>query len=635
MKKQKRHLGHFTSYRYLLRLVTSCIAFLLIPCVLMLYSNMRHSYYKMREESASYYLSLTQNFADLFVNELNELIRISTQINYDSRISGKEAYALAPEYLMQNPYFFSEAADAVSLYSASASHMLLGVYYPDQDWLITNAHKYSAASFLSDCLEIHDDAIASQIQALLMETARNPDSKIHMYSLFSQNHYPQSLLVTVSTYLGNSHSPSVLLYQLDRYSLPTRLLISAEAEELQFGIYDGATRELLLASGEKNVELCECALSLDPSGGQTGVISSLVHEGRDYTVFTIYDETLDYYYAAISPYDKVYHSGLQYFHTMQFVLGGSIVLLLVLLMLSIFISYKPVYFLFRKLTPHTGEEKLDEINTISTAIDTMTDELNELNNLLKDYFLENILCGKPVSDALCRRIGIDDHSGKYRVYALSRINLNTEERAFLVGDIKTRFQTSCFITDILMENITVVICLLPEEAPFGLTGYLKEKLSESHPEAILREGSTVDSVNTLRESWLSCRPEEAGGNDAQQQRGKNTAVSEKTAQLAQDILAYLQKNFCDPALNQASVADHFSISIYTLSRLFKNQFGFGFAEFISSQRVEYARQLLLTTDCTISQIAQMVGLPNANYFSKLFKASTGVSPSKYRDSLEH
>ena len=30
-------------------------------------------------------------------------------------------YALAPEYLMQNPYFFSEAADAVSLYSASAA----------------------------------------------------------------------------------------------------------------------------------------------------------------------------------------------------------------------------------------------------------------------------------------------------------------------------------------------------------------------------------------------------------------------------------------------------------------------------------------------------------------------------------
>lgn len=634
MEKQKRHLGHFTSYRYLLRLVSTCIAFLLIPCVLMLYSTMHHSYQKLREESASYYLSLTKNFSGLFINELNDLIRVSTQMNYDSRNSSKEAHALEPEYLMQSPYFFSEASNAISLYSSNANNTLLGVYYPDQDWLITNAHKYCAASFVSDYLEIHDTVISSQIQALLTETARNSDKKIHMYSLFTQNHYPQSLLVTVSTNLGNSHSPSVLLYQLDRFSLPTRFLISAESGNLQFGIYDGTTKELLLTSGQKNLELSECTLSFDPASGQTGLISSLVHEDRDYTVFTIYDETLDYYYAAVSPYDEVYHSGLQYFHTMQFVLGGSIVLLLVLLMLSIFINYKPVYFLFRKLNPHTGKEKLDEINTISMAIDTMTDELNELNNLLKDYFLENILSGKQVSDALCRRLGIDTHAGKYRVYTLSRINLNTEERTSLVGDIRVRFQTSSFITDILMQNITVIICLLPEETPPGLTGYIQKRLSESHPEAILREGSTVDSINTLRESWLSCRPDEDDGKYPEQQKGKSTPVSQKTAQLAQDILEYLQENFCNPALNQASVADHFSISIYTLSRLFKNQFGFGFAEFISSQRVEYARQLLLTTDCTISQIAQMVGLPNANYFSKLFKASTGISPSKYRNSLE-
>ena len=114
------------------------------------------------------------------------------------------------------------------------------------------------------------------------------------------------------------------------------------------------------------------------------------------------------------------------------------------------------------------------------------------------------------------------------------------------------------------------------------------------------------------------------------QDAKNTQLAEKTTQFSQEILHYLQQNFCDPNLSQTTVADHFQISTYTLSRLFKSQFGFGFTEFISGQRMEAAKQLLLTTDDPIGEIAAQVGLPNLNYFSRLFKSTYGVSPSQYR-----
>ena len=78
------------------------------------------------------------------------------------------------------------------------------------------------------------------------------------------------------------------------------------------------------------------------------------------------------------------------------------------------------------------------------------------------------------------------------------------------------------------------------------------------------------------------------------------------------------------------MADHFGISTYSLSRLFKNHVGVGFSEYVTAKRLEAARELLLTTDESVGQIAAAVGIPNANSFSRLFKANVGLTPVKFR-----
>lgn len=626
--KISRHIKQFFSHRYLVQLIATCIVFLLIPCVLALYFTMYHSYQKLQVESQEYYMTSAKNYFDCFMDEINSMITLSNQISSDSRIIDRPAYALRPNLIGKSPYYFSEAAEGISFYHNNVSSALTAIYYPQEDWLITYSHKYTARSYVENVLQIADSKSTDEICAFL---SNDTEEKVSMYSLYPQNIDSGFLLMRVSTYVGSGKAPAVLLYRLDESYLQTSFLASVKSVDLQFSVFDGESGELLLSSGSRNAELSSDSFDFDPTEMKQGKSYSIDQGGQKYTCFFIYNETMNFYYGVIGPYDAIYCTSLSYFKTMQFVIGGSILVLLMLLVILIYINYRPIYALMQKVRPHTRDS---DLLTISTAIDSMTDELNELNVLLKDYLLENILRGRPINETLTNRLGIAKHQGDYRVYALSGISLNTEERTTLTEKLLGSFAVPSFITDILIQNITVIICLIPKNDGTGTTAYLRAWLSDRHPEAVFYEGSIVTSINQLQESYLACGildKAESGKTELQKrQEARNAQAAEKAAQLAQEILKYLQENFCDPCLSQTTIADLFHISTYTLSRLFKDQFGIGFAEFISGRRMEYAKQLLLTTDAQVGEIAVRVGLPNLNYFSRLFKTTTGVSPTKYR-----
>ena len=103
--------------------------------------------------------------------------------------------------------------------------------------------------------------------------------------------------------------------------------------------------------------------------------------------------------------------------------------------------------------------------------------------------------------------------------------------------------------------------------------------------------------------------------------------------LKEDILTYVNQNYLDNSLSQVQVADLFGVSQYTLSRLFKQKVGIGFAEYIVSKRIEYAKDLMISTSLSISDIAIQSGFSGIKYFSRAFKLYVGVSPSDFRKQI--
>ncbi|MBC6714337.1 response regulator [Treponema sp. Marseille-Q3903] len=72
------------------------------------------------------------------------------------------------------------------------------------------------------------------------------------------------------------------------------------------------------------------------------------------------------------------------------------------------------------------------------------------------------------------------------------------------------------------------------------------------------------------------------------------------------------------------------VSSFYLSKLFKEEKGVTYINFISDKRLEKSRQMLAETDLSIKEITGEVGYNDQNYFSRIFKNKYGLSPKEYR-----
>ncbi len=88
------------------------------------------------------------------------------------------------------------------------------------------------------------------------------------------------------------------------------------------------------------------------------------------------------------------------------------------------------------------------------------------------------------------------------------------------------------------------------------------------------------------------------------------------------------------ALSLRTLAQSLNISGSYLSTLFKKETGNTLTEYINERRIKHAIHLLNTTRLQIQTIAQHCGIMDVQYFSKVFKRITGMTPKAYRESLK-
>lgn len=79
------------------------------------------------------------------------------------------------------------------------------------------------------------------------------------------------------------------------------------------------------------------------------------------------------------------------------------------------------------------------------------------------------------------------------------------------------------------------------------------------------------------------------------------------------------------------VSREVNISPYYFSKIFKDETGENFIEYVTNIRVEKAKELLTHSDCSMKEICSMVGYSDPNYFSRSFKKNTGYTPTEYKE----
>lgn len=587
--------------KYLSRLISTCLLLSLLPCILMLATTVVNAYSGMQTMNEEYYWEITDSFLRYFDDELTGMRRMVTRLSVDSKQTTGTNAALNIEVGSGN-YYYWLMANELPEYAAAYGYDV-GIYFEESGELLHDKKKYnSIESFYADTIKGFTGLTREQTdffdlnnRQVRFEAAGN------------------KLLVGIPSNFGSGRYNVLVVFMLEGSWADAGNFSDAGAAGSQFRIYD-EDGSLMLVSGEE-LGFDEAELTLPDRDGE----AERLRMGNNlYTVFTRSGAAKGLRFVTVVPFDNLEISMYRFYSTMKLTFVLEILLVLLLGVCMVYINYQPVR-RFSREVPGGGEG--DEFGGAAEYIKGLHSDLSEQKILLMDYLMNNLIGGVSVPKEILTRAHIEN-TDRCCVMVLFDHSVNTVDRTALSELLWERFGVTAFVTDILGSNRMVILCLLKNNDIAQTEHAVREWMTTHVAYPIdLRVGSVV-GMDGIHDSYMACLPTETNdeGGDA------------RILKLKTEVLAYIDGVFTDAELSQVGIADRFGISTYSLSRLFKNHVGIGFSEYVSGKRLDMAKTLLLTTDMNIGDIAVQVGIPNANYFSRMFKTNVGVSPMQYRQS---
>lgn len=123
--------------------------------------------------------------------------------------------------------------------------------------------------------------------------------------------------------------------------------------------------------------------------------------------------------------------------------------------------------------------------------------------------------------------------------------------------------------------------------------------------------------------WFVNKISEAARNIVAKKEEQSTGLIERAKK-------YIDANF-GRDISLDDVSREIQISPYYFSKLFKEETGGNFIEYLTGIRIERAKQLLHETELSMKEICVEVGYQDPNYFSRIFKKTTGITPTEYKE----
>ncbi len=105
---------------------------------------------------------------------------------------------------------------------------------------------------------------------------------------------------------------------------------------------------------------------------------------------------------------------------------------------------------------------------------------------------------------------------------------------------------------------------------------------------------------------------------------------ERSLRKAAEAQEYIRQHFADPDITVERVCSAIGVGSSYFSSILKQHVGKTFIEYLTSLRIERAKELLRASDQLTYEIASAVGYRDPHYFSNSFKRYSGVTPREYR-----
>lgn len=108
----------------------------------------------------------------------------------------------------------------------------------------------------------------------------------------------------------------------------------------------------------------------------------------------------------------------------------------------------------------------------------------------------------------------------------------------------------------------------------------------------------------------------------------NNNISEED-KITEQVIKYIKEHITEK-ITLENLAQELNYSISYISRIFNKKMEMNINTYINKTRVEISKNYLLSTDLSITEIANMVGFEDASYYSKVFTKLLSISPARFK-----
>ena len=117
-----------------------------------------------------------------------------------------------------------------------------------------------------------------------------------------------------------------------------------------------------------------------------------------------------------------------------------------------------------------------------------------------------------------------------------------------------------------------------------------------------------------------------------EKRTSPSYLPKKQYELIENSLKFIDENYLTTVIDCDYLAEMCNVSTSYYGRIFKKKFNTSPKQYILAKKLNYAMDLLATTNISITDISEMSGFSSLYYFSKIFKNYYNISPQNYRES---
>ncbi len=229
-----------------------------------------------------------------------------------------------------------------------------------------------------------------------------------------------------------------------------------------------------------------------------------------------------------------------------------------------------------------------------------------------------------------QKLGIEQVFSCHNCTAARKLCIQNEIH-IVICDIEMPNETGLDLARWLHEQYPkILILFLTCHSDFS---YAKEAISYRAFAYLLKPFNKDELCQTIQDAVATIRKRKYRDIPVlQTSAGEHPAVSDKSAadnpeQIVQQILSMLQK---DVTISRDELARRVYLSPDYMTRIFKRSTGKTLSEYTGELKLNTAKHLLAETDEPVGNIAVSLAYVNFSYFSKVFKAGTGMSPKEYR-----